>query len=184
MTEIIEQLKKVPLFESLGDEDLEAVSQVVKLKSFPKNTILFSEGDESDSFYVICEGRVNVGINDEDPIVSRLRDRPVLLGGRVFSFVSQHPGAIFLAANLRCGIVAFIVHDQQIVYPPERLEAVPNGLGHVPGLDNCSERRAHFGISPSVRAICRMAHHSRCPSRQEGRAVRAICRMAHRMRNR
>ncbi len=75
MSEIIEQLKKVPLFESLSDEELEAVGQVVKLKSFPKNTILFSEGDESDSFYVICEGRVNVGINDEEGkeiILSRL----------------------------------------------------------------------------------------------------------------
>jgi len=74
-TEIIEQLKKVPLFESLSDTELEAVSQVTKIKSFPKNTILFSEGDESDSFYVICEGRVNVGINDEEGkeiILSRL----------------------------------------------------------------------------------------------------------------
>ena len=75
MSEIIDQLKKVPLFESLSDEELETVAQVVKLKSFPKNTILFSEGDESDSFYVICEGRVNVGINDEEGkeiILSRL----------------------------------------------------------------------------------------------------------------
>ena len=74
-SEIIEQLRRTPLFECLSDEDLDAVAQAVKVKSFPKNTILFSEGDESDSFYVICEGRVNVGINDaegKEIILSRL----------------------------------------------------------------------------------------------------------------
>jgi CRP/FNR family transcriptional regulator, cyclic AMP receptor protein len=59
-------LKDIPLFQGLGDEVLEALERVSTIKTFPKNTILFSEGDQSDSFYIIRSGRVNVGINDED----------------------------------------------------------------------------------------------------------------------
>ncbi len=40
--------------------------EVSKSKIFPRNTILFSEGDPSDSFYVVQKGKVHVGINDEE----------------------------------------------------------------------------------------------------------------------
>jgi CRP/FNR family cyclic AMP-dependent transcriptional regulator len=59
-------LKDIPLFKGLGDEVLEALERVSMVKTFPKNTILFSEGDQSDSFYIIRNGKVNVGINDEE----------------------------------------------------------------------------------------------------------------------
>lgn len=59
-------LKDIPLFKGLSDEVLEALERVSVVKTFPKNTILFSEGDQSDSFYIIRSGKVNVGINDEE----------------------------------------------------------------------------------------------------------------------
>ena len=36
------------------------------LKTFPKNTIIVSEGDETDSFYIIIDGRVKVFVSDEE----------------------------------------------------------------------------------------------------------------------
>jgi len=59
-------LKNIPLFSGLNDKEMEALQKVAVIKTFPKNTILFSEGDPSDSFYVVRKGKVNVGINDEE----------------------------------------------------------------------------------------------------------------------
>lgn len=59
-------LKEIPLFKGLDDDVLKALERVCTIKTFPKNTILFSEGDQSDSFYIIRSGKVNVGINDEE----------------------------------------------------------------------------------------------------------------------
>lgn len=59
-------LKNIPLFSSLNDQELDALSKVAVKKTFPKNTILFSEGDRSDSLYVICSGKIKVTINDRE----------------------------------------------------------------------------------------------------------------------
>lgn len=59
-------LKDIPLFSSLEKGEIEAIMEVSKSKIFPRNTILFSEGDPSDSFYVVQKGKVHVGINDEE----------------------------------------------------------------------------------------------------------------------
>jgi len=59
-------LKNTPLFSDISDDELKVLQKVAVLKTFPKNTILFSEGDPSDSFYVVSKGKVNVGINDEE----------------------------------------------------------------------------------------------------------------------
>ncbi|MDM8538917.1 Crp/Fnr family transcriptional regulator [Desulfobacterales bacterium HSG17] len=59
-------LKNTPLFSDLSDDEVKVLQKVAVLKTFSKNTILFSEGDPSDSFYVVSKGKVNVGINDEE----------------------------------------------------------------------------------------------------------------------
>jgi CRP/FNR family cyclic AMP-dependent transcriptional regulator len=63
---MIDSLKDIPLFSCLDDAEIEALREVARNKTFPKGTMLFSEGDESDNFYVICSGKVNVGKNDEE----------------------------------------------------------------------------------------------------------------------
>ena len=59
-------LKNIPLFSSLNDEELAEIEKVAVKKTFPKNTILFSEGDSTDALYVICEGKVKVTIDDNE----------------------------------------------------------------------------------------------------------------------
>jgi len=51
---------------SLGNAQLRALSVHALTKSFPKNTVIVSEGDETDSLYVILSGRVKVYVSDED----------------------------------------------------------------------------------------------------------------------
>ena len=50
----------------LNGDELKALSAQGVLKAYPRNTIIVSEGDETDSFYVIVEGRVKVYVSDEE----------------------------------------------------------------------------------------------------------------------
>ena len=65
----------------LSSDELKALAAQGVLKAYPKNAIIVSEGDETDSFYVIIEGRVKVYVSDEE-------GREVVLG-------TQGPGDYF-----------------------------------------------------------------------------------------
>lgn len=59
-------LKKIPLFSCLNDEEFAHLTRVAIKKNFPKNTVLLSEGDITNSLYVIQSGKVKTLINDEN----------------------------------------------------------------------------------------------------------------------
>ena len=59
-------LRNIPLFANLSDEDIAMISAEVTAKSFPKHTIIMSEGEKSDSMYVVVSGKVKVLISDEE----------------------------------------------------------------------------------------------------------------------
>jgi CRP-like cAMP-binding protein len=54
-----------PLFSRLDDESIRIFEKAAVRRRFPKNTILFSKGDESDSFYIVCSGKAHVVARDE-----------------------------------------------------------------------------------------------------------------------
>jgi CRP/FNR family cyclic AMP-dependent transcriptional regulator len=58
-------LKKIPLFSTLDDNGMNYLKDVAIKRSFPKNTILFSRGDESDALYLLYKGSAKAIINDE-----------------------------------------------------------------------------------------------------------------------
>jgi CRP/FNR family cyclic AMP-dependent transcriptional regulator len=59
-------LKNIPIFSCLHDDELYELTNVAVKKAFPKNTILISEGDKTDSLYVIYSGKVKAIITDEN----------------------------------------------------------------------------------------------------------------------
>jgi CRP/FNR family cyclic AMP-dependent transcriptional regulator len=65
----------------LNAEELRGLAAQGVVKSFPKNTVIVSEGDETDSFYIIVQGRVKVFVSDED--------------GREIILATQGPGDYF-----------------------------------------------------------------------------------------
>jgi CRP/FNR family cyclic AMP-dependent transcriptional regulator len=67
--------------ERFDEAELRSLADQGVLKSFPKNTIIVSEGDETDSFYIIVEGRVKVFVSDEE--------------GREIVLATQGPGDYF-----------------------------------------------------------------------------------------
>ncbi len=71
----------ISLFPILDKDALNKLEHVTTKKTFPKNTILFSRGDESNSLYIVYSGRVKAVINDAD--------------GREIILSKHGPGEIF-----------------------------------------------------------------------------------------
>jgi len=58
-------LKNIPVFEGLQEEDVRALAEKAVIRNAAKNTIVISQGDLTDSLYVILAGRVKVYLGDE-----------------------------------------------------------------------------------------------------------------------
>ena len=58
-------LGNIPLFSSLSEPDLQALSAHAAARTFPKNAIIINEGDTSNSLYIIASGKVKIFLSDE-----------------------------------------------------------------------------------------------------------------------
>jgi CRP/FNR family cyclic AMP-dependent transcriptional regulator len=58
-------LKGIPLFQGVSDAGLRALAERAGLRTYPKQAIIVSEGDETDSLYVVLSGRVKIYLADE-----------------------------------------------------------------------------------------------------------------------
>jgi len=56
----------VPLFSGLGQDEIDLLLRAGVKKSFPKNTLLMSEGSRGESLYVVQQGKVKVFLCDPD----------------------------------------------------------------------------------------------------------------------
>ncbi len=59
-------LKDIPIFSCLDDQAITELERVAVRRHFPKNAVLFSKGDESDSIYIVDFGKVKAVIHDEE----------------------------------------------------------------------------------------------------------------------
>lgn len=57
---MVELLKKIPLFSSLKNEELEAINMVSIVKKFQKDQIILLENEDGDSLFTITKGKVKV----------------------------------------------------------------------------------------------------------------------------
>lgn len=55
-----------PFSPDLDENELRALAAQGIIKSFPRNAVIVSEGDETDSFFIVVSGRVKVYVSDED----------------------------------------------------------------------------------------------------------------------
>ena len=60
MATLNETLEDITLFRGMSEDDLDGVAAQTVIRQFPKNTVIVSQGDETDSFYVILQGKVDV----------------------------------------------------------------------------------------------------------------------------
>ena len=81
MSDVIELLRRVPLFSELDDPELERIAQVAIPRRFPDDTRVFHEGDPGDACYIVRTGSCRV-----------TREHP---DGRAITLANLGPGAIF-----------------------------------------------------------------------------------------
>ena len=65
MTLLTETLKKTALFSGMDEADIDMVASQTVTRQFPKNTVIVSQGDDTDSFYVIVQGKVDVFLHND-----------------------------------------------------------------------------------------------------------------------
>ena len=81
MSDVIELLRRVPLFSELDDPELERIAQVAIPRRFPDDTRVFHEGDPGDACFIVRTGSCRV-----------TREHP---DGRAITLANLGPGAIF-----------------------------------------------------------------------------------------
>jgi CRP/FNR family transcriptional regulator/CRP/FNR family cyclic AMP-dependent transcriptional regulator len=62
----LDRLKRVPLFESLGDEELRWLGQAARLRRFPRNCMVILADDRGDAFFIIESGQAKVSVTAPD----------------------------------------------------------------------------------------------------------------------
>lgn len=65
MASLTETLSKTTLFSGMDEADIEMVASQTVTRQFPKNTVIVSQGDDTDSFYVIIQGKVDVFLHND-----------------------------------------------------------------------------------------------------------------------
>ena len=81
LEESVDLLGNVPVFETLMPDDLRQVADVAVPRSFSAQTVIFREGDESDTCYVVRNGHARA-----------VRENP---DGRMITLAHFGPGDIF-----------------------------------------------------------------------------------------
>lgn len=61
-------LKRVPLFVTVSDEELNNIANHLKQERFPAGEVIIHEGDQGDKFYIIERGKVTVWRLGEDEV--------------------------------------------------------------------------------------------------------------------
>jgi CRP-like cAMP-binding protein len=72
MNRIMTFLQQVPLFSAFRQDDLQKISDVVKVQSLKKGDTLFRKGDQGSALYLIASGKIKIGVT------SRLGDEVIL----------------------------------------------------------------------------------------------------------
>ncbi|HEX2086556.1 MAG TPA: Crp/Fnr family transcriptional regulator [Solirubrobacteraceae bacterium] len=79
--DVVELLGRVPVFETLGPDDLVRVSEVAVPRRFSPGQVIFREGDESDTCYIVATGHARALREHSD--------------GRTIALARFGPGDIF-----------------------------------------------------------------------------------------
>lgn len=63
----IESLRRVEIFEKLSDDELLNIANLCKVMRVPADTVIFNEGDDGDTLFIIHTGSVRVSITTRSP---------------------------------------------------------------------------------------------------------------------
>ena len=78
-----DELRQVPLFSLLDDDELNILAQQVELRDFAANQRIYKAGDPNGPAYVMLSGTVSVTLIDEDGQEVIFRPRTALASSTV-----------------------------------------------------------------------------------------------------
>jgi uncharacterized membrane protein len=58
-------LRTIPMFQGLGEEDLEVLAASLVTRRYPAGSMIFSQGDSGDTMYIVASGDVNIHLPGE-----------------------------------------------------------------------------------------------------------------------
>lgn len=128
--DVYERLKDISIFALLPEPAMRALSEQALVKTYPKNTIIFNEGDDSGSFHVILSGGVRVYLSNEDGKEHTLsQDGP----GKYFGELALLDDALRTASIITtekstCGIISKTVFKNWLSEHPEAALPIMKGL--------------------------------------------------------
>ena len=106
---VIETLRNAALFHGLDEAVIKQLAEQVATRQFPKNSIVVTQGDETDSLYVIMEGKVDVFLQNEkgkEIIINTLAENDSFgelapLGGipRQASIITTEPSVLIVISR-------------------------------------------------------------------------------------
>lgn len=126
----IETLRSVTLFERLDDHDLKKIVEAAVVRSFPKNSIVITEGDTSNSLYLILSGEIKVFVSDEEGKTNTINQ---LGPGNYFgelSLIDDEPRSASVATMSACkmSIVSRTVIFDYVESNPKVAIAIMQGM--------------------------------------------------------
>jgi CRP/FNR family transcriptional regulator len=74
MRTAIAELRHVHLLNALSDEELGLLASAIKSRQFGKGEVLMHEGDESDRFYILRQGKVEAYARGQDGAPKHILD--------------------------------------------------------------------------------------------------------------
>jgi len=119
--EVFEGLKSIPFLSELAEEKLFELAALAKKNSFPKHAFIISEGDESNSLYILLSGRVRVFSSDEQgKEVTLLTQTSISYFGEL-ALLSEEPrsASIVTLEKSYCAIIAQTDFKRWLLNHPE-----------------------------------------------------------------
>jgi NTE family protein len=103
-------LKRIPLFSGLSAEDVARVTQRMQSLSLPKNSNLYSQGDEPDALYIVTSGQVRIvhKRGSEETVVAFLGRGEVLGEG---GLLTGEPRSMTVKLNTTCEFLKLLRKD-------------------------------------------------------------------------
>ena len=123
-------LRRVPLFASLSDGQVETLAAASTRRAFPKGRMIVAEGEPSQSLYILLSGRAKVQRSDSEGKEVILA---VLTSGEFFgemSLIDDAPRSASVITIESCDFMAIQkdTFKQMLTQSPEMCQAVMRGL--------------------------------------------------------
>jgi CRP/FNR family cyclic AMP-dependent transcriptional regulator len=98
-------LERVPMLSNIGRRSCEALEAISQRRQYRKNTVIITEGDETDSLYILLSGRVNAVRSDNSGrqlVISRFQ--PYDCFGEM-SFLDGDPRSATIVTKTPCEVM-------------------------------------------------------------------------------